>query len=108
MALPSMPQTIGDRTFIEGFGLVFLEAAACGTPSIGGERSGGSDAISPGRSGEVVGGSVESIVAALERLLNGQTNASADSCRAWADMNRWVTRHAALEEALFGTSGRAA
>jgi phosphatidylinositol alpha-1,6-mannosyltransferase len=108
MALPSIPSRVGDRTFVEGFGLVFLEAAACGTPSIGGEHSGGSDAISPGQSGELVDGSVDSIVAALERVLTGESTSSAQSCRAWADANRWETRRDALSAAIFGESERLA
>ena len=104
MALPSVPTNVGDRTFVEGFGLVFLEAAACGTPSIGGEQSGASDAISPGRSGELIEGSVESIVAALRRVLTGEAAASAESCRQWAEMNTWAMRRDALEGAFFGGS----
>jgi phosphatidylinositol alpha-1,6-mannosyltransferase len=108
MALPSQPTIWRDRTFIEGFGLVFLEAAACGTASIGGEMSGAADAISPGRSGELVDGSVESIVAALERILAGQATWSAESCRAWADENQWAARREAIERVFVGPSGPSA
>ena len=39
---------------VEGFGLVFLEAAACGLPSLGGRSGGIPDAIDEGRSGWLV------------------------------------------------------
>lgn len=47
---------------VEGFGITYLEAAACGTPSIGGRNSGAADAIEDGKSGLLVDSeSVESI-----------------------------------------------
>ncbi len=39
---------------VEGFGLVFLEAAACGLPAVGGRSGGIPDAIDSGRSGWLV------------------------------------------------------
>jgi phosphatidylinositol alpha-1,6-mannosyltransferase len=39
---------------VEGFGLVFLEAAACGLPSVGGRSGGIPDAIEQGESGWLV------------------------------------------------------
>lgn len=39
---------------VEGFGIVFLEAAACGTPSIGGHSGGVSDAVVDGATGLLV------------------------------------------------------
>ncbi len=39
---------------VEGFGLVFLEAAACGLPSVGGRSGGIPDAIDDGRTGWLV------------------------------------------------------
>jgi phosphatidylinositol alpha-1,6-mannosyltransferase len=54
----------------EGFGIVFLEANACGTPVIGGIAGGTADAIEEGVSGfRVDGDSVAEIRAALERIL---------------------------------------
>lgn len=41
----------------EGFGLVFLQASACGLPVIGGNAGGTSDAIQNGKSGYLVDGS---------------------------------------------------
>ena len=38
----------------EGFGLVFIEAMACGTPAIGGDQDGSPDALCPGELGFVV------------------------------------------------------
>ncbi|MFA7326380.1 MAG: glycosyltransferase family 4 protein [Candidatus Kapaibacterium sp.] len=39
---------------VEGFGITYLEAAAAGTPSIGGKNSGAADAIEDGKSGLLV------------------------------------------------------
>lgn len=53
----------------EGFGIVFLEAGACGLPVIGGVAGGTADAIEEGVSGFRVDGSdVEQIAAALQKL----------------------------------------
>jgi phosphatidylinositol alpha-1,6-mannosyltransferase len=38
----------------EGFGIVFLEAAACGVPSVAGDSGGAAEAVDDGRSGFVV------------------------------------------------------
>jgi glycosyltransferase involved in cell wall biosynthesis len=53
----------------EGFGLVYLEAAAAGTPSIGTLESGAEDAVADGVSGVLVAPRVEAVAAALARLL---------------------------------------
>ncbi len=54
----------------EGFGMVFMEAAACGKPSIAGEAGGTGSAIVNEVTGlRVPGDSVEKIRAALSRLL---------------------------------------
>jgi phosphatidylinositol alpha-1,6-mannosyltransferase len=39
---------------VEGFGMVFIEAAACGTPSIGGRSGGVADAVVDGVTGLLV------------------------------------------------------
>ncbi len=54
----------------EGFGIVFLEAAASGKPAIGGATGGVSEAIENGVTGLLVGGrDVGELASALERLV---------------------------------------
>ncbi|HUS62091.1 MAG TPA: glycosyltransferase family 4 protein [Acidimicrobiales bacterium] len=56
----------------EGFGIVFLEAAACGVPQIAGDSGGAGDAVADGKTGLVVRRprSVASVTSALLRLLD--------------------------------------
>jgi phosphatidylinositol alpha-1,6-mannosyltransferase len=58
---------------VEGFGIVFLEAAAYGVPSIAGKDGGVSDAVIDGETGLIVDGEdVASLTAALRRLLSDE------------------------------------
>jgi len=66
-AMPNRTLADGDT---EGFGLIFLEANACGKPVIGGRAGGATDAIIDGETGLLVDGvNVDAIAAALRRLL---------------------------------------
>ena len=58
---------------VEGFGLTYLEAAACGVPSIGGKNSGAEDAIVDGETGLLVEAeSPEAIAQAIDMLFTLQ------------------------------------
>lgn len=56
----------------EGFGIVFVEAAACGVPQVAGDSGGAADAVADGETGLVVRrpDRVDDAVAALRRLLD--------------------------------------
>jgi len=54
---------------IEGFGIVFLEAAAAGVPSICGDSGGQTEAVKNGETGLVVDGRDPAIIAAALRTL---------------------------------------
>jgi phosphatidyl-myo-inositol dimannoside synthase len=55
----------------EGFGIVFLEAAACGVPSVAGDSGGAAEAVSDGATGLVVAEPDDSaaVAAAIGRLI---------------------------------------
>ncbi len=55
----------------EGFGIVFLEAAACGVPAVAGRSGGSAEAVLDGATGIVVDGSqdVSAVADALDRIL---------------------------------------
>lgn len=80
----------------EGFGIVFLEAMACGTPVLAGNRDGSVDALAGGRLGALVDPlAVEAIGAGIVRLLRGE------GPRLWFDRE-------ALSAAVGRTFGREA
>ena len=69
--MPSREQA--DLCDVEGFGLVFLEANACGKPVVGGRSGGVPDAIVEGQTGFLVDPhDVEEIAATLGRVLGNR------------------------------------
>jgi phosphatidyl-myo-inositol dimannoside synthase len=56
----------------EGFGIVFIEAAACGVPQVAGDSGGAAEAVVDGQTGIVVRDpdDVDEVVVAFERLLD--------------------------------------
>lgn len=68
-----MPNRTLSNGNTEGFGLVFLEANACGKPVIGGKAGGVPDAVADGETGILVdGNSVEEIAKAAIQLLSNK------------------------------------
>jgi len=60
-----------ERGDFEGFGIVFLEAAAAGVPTVGGRSGGVPEAIADGETGYLVGGEdAAELAATLDRLLS--------------------------------------
>jgi phosphatidylinositol alpha-1,6-mannosyltransferase len=77
---------------VEGFGLVFLEAAACGLPAVGGRSGGIPDAIDEGRSGWLVDPcNTEEIAATIIDLLKfpAKLERASKYCLATAPQKNW-------------------
>lgn len=75
----------------EGFGLVYLEANAHGTPTIGTTATGARDAIEDGYSGLCVDHSVDAVSTALRRILGDEAlrRELSSNAREWARANSW-------------------
>ncbi len=74
----------------EGFGIVYLEAAACGTPSLATRQAGAIEAISDGESGYFVEEpTILNIKEALEQFLYGKVSFNADTCKKFAEKFTW-------------------
>lgn len=102
------PVTASDGGF-EGFGIVYLEAAAAGTPSIGSLDSGAEDAIVDGETGRLVEQNVEAIQRALSELLGDESKRAALSAggRAHAARSSWddnARRVLAIYDGVLGQS----
>ena len=65
------PVTAADGGF-EGFGIVYLEASACGTPVFGTLECGAEDAIVDGVTGRLAAPNVEAVGIALGELLGDE------------------------------------
>ncbi len=74
----------------EGFGIVYLEAAASGVPSLAARLAGAAEAVAEGRSGFFVDTpEVATIRDALARYLKGEIRFDADTCRQFARGFDW-------------------
>jgi len=74
----------------EGFGIVYLEAAACGTPSLATRQAGAIEAVAEGKSGFFVDDpSVENIRKALEMFFAHEISFNHLSCRDFATYFTW-------------------
>jgi phosphatidyl-myo-inositol dimannoside synthase len=77
---------------VEGFGLVFLEAAACGLPSVGGRSGGIPDAIEEGQSGWLVDPcNTQEIAATIIDLLKSpeRLQRASEFCLSTAPQKTW-------------------
>jgi phosphatidylinositol alpha-1,6-mannosyltransferase len=75
----------------EGFGIVYLEAAASGVPSLAARLAGAAEAIDEGRSGMYVEDpTVEALVDALATFLGGQVRFEPEACRNFARRFTWA------------------
>jgi phosphatidyl-myo-inositol dimannoside synthase len=84
---------------VEGFGLVYLEAAAAGTPSLGSRSGGIAEAISEGQSGFFAeSASPDAIADALNRFFTGQVRFDPATVKAHAQRHTWPAAMARLEE----------
>lgn len=100
----AMPSVLSGE-MLEGFGIVFLEAAAAGVPSVAGNVGGQPEAVLDGRTGLVVDGAdLAQVTAALRRLaidpaLRARLGREAAE---WAARHDWPAGAAAVAEAVAG------
>lgn len=74
----------------EGFGIVYLEANACGTPTLAARLAGAAEAVADGVSGTFVDVlEVGQVAAALDRVLSGEQRFESEACRAFARGFGW-------------------
>ena len=100
-AMPSRSRFFGLE--VEGLGIVYLEASACGLPVVGGKSGGAPDAVLVGETGVVVDGTntLEIAEACIELLNNPELCAlMGANGRAWIIENWrweiWASKYAAL------------
>jgi len=76
---------------VEGFGIVYLEANACGTPVLAARGAGAMEAVNEGKTGYFVDEpTVPAITAALERFLKGKIHFERADCQAFANQFNWA------------------
>jgi phosphatidylinositol alpha-1,6-mannosyltransferase len=76
----------------EGFGIVYLEAAASGVPSLAARLAGAAEAIDEGKSGMYVEEpTVHAIAGALARFLRGDVRFDPEACRNFARRFTWAS-----------------
>jgi glycosyltransferase involved in cell wall biosynthesis len=75
----------------EGFGIVYLEAAASGVPSLAARLAGAVEAVEDGTSGMFVDEpTIEKLAEALDRFLRGEIHFDRQACRSFAHRFTWT------------------
>jgi phosphatidylinositol alpha-1,6-mannosyltransferase len=101
-AMPSRSRLLGLE--VEGLGIVYLEASACGLPVVGGSSGGAPDAVKDGITGFVVdGNSIEEIAERTTQLLTDHPlrKAMGQAGREWAVAEwRWHRWSSEFNKAL--------
>lgn len=109
----AMPSVQLDE-MIEGFGIVFLEAAAAGVPSIAGNTGGQSEAVHNGKTGFIVDGTdIDQVAGAIRQLADNEDlrRRMAREGLEWARYNDWreiVDRTRYEVEAILDVAGNPA
>lgn len=104
-AMPCRTRRLGLE--VEGFGIVFVEAAASGLPAVAGRSGGAPDTLDDGRTGVVVDGrSTEEVADCLARLLldTPLRRRLGEAGRRRADEFRWTEVASRLQGLLDGPS----
>ncbi|MDO9410768.1 glycosyltransferase family 4 protein [Patulibacter sp.] len=100
-AVFAMPNRIPPGEGGEGFGIVFLEAASRGVPTLAGSVGGARDAVEHGVSGLLVdSSSVEEVANGLIRILQTDRDVWREGARAWAEHFAWPRVSAEIEQVL--------
>jgi phosphatidylinositol alpha-1,6-mannosyltransferase len=74
----------------EGFGIVYLEAAASGVPSLAARLAGAAEAVDEGKSGLYVEEpTIDALTDALAKFLGGQIRFDPEDCRTFARLFTW-------------------
>jgi phosphatidylinositol alpha-1,6-mannosyltransferase len=105
----AMPcRTRGAGLDVEGLGIVFLEASACGVPVVAGNSGGAPETVRDGETGFVVDGrSVPAITDAIVQILSDPVRAAAmgEAGRTWVTDNwRWDHQAARFAELVSGSA----
>jgi alpha-maltose-1-phosphate synthase len=89
-------------SFFEGFGLVLLEAMACGLPALASEATAGPDIITPGTGGVLPAGDVDAWVQAFRGIAErrGDLTAMKRAARVRALEYSWARYRAAVNAAV--------
>jgi glycosyltransferase involved in cell wall biosynthesis len=94
----------------EGFGIVYLEAAASGMPSLAARLAGAAEAVGDGQSGFFVEEPTASAIeSALARFFSGEISFAPERCRAFARQFTWArVADAAIESYRLAISSQPA
>ena len=98
-AMPSRSRMAGLE--VEGLGIVYLEASACGLPVLGGDSGGAPDAVLSGVTGLVVNGrDTKAVADGAIKLLDADRKTMGEAGRKWAvetwDWEIWATKFVQL------------